>query len=478
MGEEIERCNFDSRDFDEFERKLRYETELLARFFKDEEFVSNGKVAGFELEAWLVDKEAIPQPINEQFLGHMNSELVSPELSRFNVELNSTPQPLEGKALSDMRSELDANWRQCCDVAAELDAQLVMIGILPNLAATLLTLENMSHMKRYRALNEQVFRLREGKPLQLDIVGRERISTEHSNVMLESAATSFQIHLQVNPKQAVRYYNASMIASACTVALGANSPFLFGKDLWDETRIPLFEQAVNVGGFQGAARGPTRRVSFGSGYVRDSLMECFLENLDHFPVLLPRVSDDDPIRFDHLRLHNGTIWRWNRPLIGFEPDGTPHLRIEHRVIASGPTVVDMIANAAFYYGLVTYLATLPQAPERHIGFVQARDNFYSAARFGLDAQIQWLDQRKGSLRDLLQNELLGVARAGLQMMDLNPDDIQNYMGIIEDRVRTRQNGAKWLRDYVQRHGDDFTTLTLAYLKKQNKGEPVHKWTFD
>jgi hypothetical protein len=357
-----------------------------------------------------------------------------------------------------------------------MDADLVMIGILPSVQQDQLVLSNMSRMQRYRALNEQVLRLRQGKPLNLDIVGREHLSTTHHDVMLESATTSFQIHLLVSPQDSVNFYNASQIASALLVAVSANSPYLFGYDLWDESRIPLFEQAVEVGGYEGAVFGPTKRVSFGSGYARESLFECFTENIEHFPVLLPKLWDDAPEKMSHLRLHNGTIWRWNRPLIGFEENGAPHLRIEHRVVSAGPTVVDEIANAAFYFGLTQYLATLDILPEELISFRQAKDNFYAAARYGLGATISWVKERKCVIGTLIQDELLQAARMGLRMLEIDRDDIDYYMGIIEQRVQKGLNGATWQRQYVEKHKCDMRQLTEAYAEHQHTGDPVHKWS--
>jgi len=475
MGQEISSSEFSAADFEAFKLRLGRETELLEAQLRDGGFAGDAKVAGFELEAWLVDRHWLPAPLNDVFLERVATDWVSPELSRFNVELNVDPQELRGSALSRLHDRLAETWNHCCAVAAGLDADLIMIGILPSLVESELTLSNMSRMKRYRALNEQVFRLRQGRPLQLDIHGREHLRTLHHDVMLEAATTSFQLHLQVAPEQAMRYYNASLIASAATVAVSANAPFLFGMDLWDETRIPLFEQAVEVGGIAGAGQGPLRRVSFGSGYARASLAECFRENLEHFPVLLPMLMDEPQAQFAHLRLHNGTIWRWNRPLVGFDDRGRPHLRIEHRVMAGGPTVLDMIANSAFYYGLVHYLAGLKAPPERTLDFSTSRDNFYEAARLGLEARIGWFDGARMGLRSLILDQLLSLARVGLQSLEIDAADIHAFLGIVEARVRSGQNGAAWQRRYAAAHGRDMEALTAAYAERQHSGRPVHEW---
>jgi hypothetical protein len=475
MGDEITTSQFSAVDFELFDRRLKDETRLLGQWFKDGTFSSQVPVCGLEMEAWLVDEQALPAPVNQQFLDIMNDPLVVPELAKFNVELNVDPQALNGRALSRLQQGLQQTWNDCQRVAAGIDTRLVMIGILPSVSQQDLTLANMSELKRYRALNEQVLRLREGKPLMLDIHGREQLSISHQDVMLESAATSLQLHLKVAVKDAVRYYNAAQIVSAPLVAASTNSPLLFGRQLWDETRIPLFEQAVEVGGFAGASRGPVRRVSFGTGYAKDSLFECFVENEQHFPVLLPIQFDEPERGMHHLRLHNGTIWRWNRPLVGYDDDGTPHLRIEHRVLPAGPTVIDSIANAAFFYGLVHALASGDQLPEAKLPFATARDNFYAAARCGLDAQITWLDGRKLPVQALLLDQLIPLASYGLELLEISAEDRTLYLGIVRDRIGNACSGSNWQRTYLTRHRADMQALTEAYYERQQTGVPVHDW---
>ncbi len=475
MGQEIPTTQFKDGDFNQFLANLERETEILEGWFQQKKFSSHECIAGFELEAWLVYKNALPAPINEIFLHRMNSELVTPELSKFNIELNTEPIVLLGSALSEFELGLNRNWNQCIKVANGLDIDLAMIGILPSLCENDLTMNNMSKMQRYQALNTQVFEMRKGLPLKLDIVGKDHLKSTHYNVMLEASTTSFQIHLQFDPEQAVRFYNASLIVSAATLAVSVNSPFLFGHDLWDETRIPLFEQAVEVGGYDGAAYGPTRRVGFGTAYVKESIFECFQENYRHFPVMLPILFDKGLQRLRHLRLHNGTIWRWNRPLIGFAENGEPTLRLEHRVIPGGPTIVDMTANAAFFYGLIYYMATMPDPPESHINFSQARDNFYHAARKSLQAQVDWLDDRRISIRDLILSELIPMAKVGLQKLQLDKEDIDLYLNIISERVSCGQTGAAWQRAFVNKYGKDMAQLTAAYIQNQKTSKPVHTW---
>ncbi len=474
MGQEISGTRFKKRDFSQFAARLTEETGLLASWFRTDSLSRVHGVGGYELEAWLVDRYGAPAPINERYLKLLDDQLVSPELSQFNIELNSTPRRVSGDALARFQQEMSWNWDRCRQVAAQLDADLVMIGILPTVTDKMLTVAYMSQMERYRALNEQVLRLRGGRPLQLDIHGEQVLRSSHTDVMLEAATTSFQIHLQVAQEKAVRYYNAMQIISAPMVALSANSPLMFGHRLWQETRIPVFEQAVDIGGFDGAAFGPLKRVSFGSGYVRESLLEVFTENLEHFPVLLPVELDPEPERLSHLRLHNGTIWRWNRPLVGFDGDGTPHLRIEHRVIPSGPSVIDNMANTAFFFGLTHMLAEQQVAPETQLPFSVARDNFYAAAKYGLSANVTWLSGRSGKMTELLE-QLIPLAREGLNRLGCDQTDIERYSSVLQNRVASGQTGSIWQLKHLERNGGDLCELVSAYRENQQSGRPVSAW---
>ena len=474
MGKEITRSHFQKRDFSAFEARLREETQLLQEWFERGVFSGLHGIGGFEVECWLTDSEGFPAPINDRLLEKLDSPLVVPELARFNVEINTPPQRLDGAALRHMHANFDRLWRHCEEVAATLDTRMVMTGILPTVGERALSLDNISDRTRYRALNEQILRLRKGAPIELDIPGNQPLHTYHTDVMLESATTSFQIHLQVAPGQDMRFYNAAVILSAPMVAVCANSPYLFGHELWDETRIPLFEQAVSICP-PGAEICPAGRVGFGRHYLRQSLAELFLENLKDHPVLMPELSEEPPANLFHLRLHNGTIWRWNRPLIGFDDDSTPHLRIEHRVVPAGPSVTDTIANAALFYGLVQSLATDTLSPESRLPFDRAHANFYAAARDGLRARLVWLDGRESTARDLLQRELLPVARRGLESLGIDVEDIDLYLGVIEARVRSGCNGAEWQRRYVEKCGTDMRALVKAYTERQRSGAPVHEW---
>ncbi len=479
MGEEIGSSRFRQKDFRCFLSNLSQETSLLGDWFEQGVFCDTDKMSGFELEAWLVNSDGYPSGVNEAFLrlAERDGLPIVPELSRFNVEINSQPRDLQGKVLSQMFAELDNTWRQCCGLAQQLDVAMMMTGILPTVTDAELILANMSDVKRFRALNEQVLRLRNGRPLDIDIQGVDSLKMSHGDVMFESAATSFQLHFQVGINQSARYYNAAHVLSAPMVAISANSPYLFGCDLWDETRIPLFEQAVAMADVYGRDGAQAGRVTFGSGYIESSLYECFLRNLGCYPVLLPALHDAPVEELAHLRLHNGTIWRWNRPLIGFDDSGQPHLRIEHRVVPSGPTVIDSIANAALFYGVLESMANTETAPESLLDFEQARANFYAAAKHGLHAEVIWLDGKKVAVLELLQRQILPLAWQGLKRLGIDNDDAELFLGVIEGRIKKQCNGAVWQRDYVARHGANMQQLTQAYHERQQQGQPVHEWSW-
>lgn len=478
MGEEIQYSHFNKTDYNRFEKRLREETALLHEWFKNNEMSDHDLMAGYELETWLIDNESKPCSHNEQFLKLANNSLLSPELARFNVELNVEPQSLQSTILGDFETSLNKLFKQCQKVSSKLGCNILSIGILPTLLDEHLTLDNISTLERYRALNEQVLRHRKGDSIHLNIVGKEQLEAKHLDVMLEAAATSLQIHIQVPQDKAVRYYNASLALSAPMVAIGANSPFLFGKDLWEETRIPVFEQSVPTGGFADASRGPLHRVGFGTGYARESLIECFIENEQHFPILLPVHYETELEELRYLRLHNGTIWRWNRPLIGFDKDGTPHIRIEHRVLASAPSNEDNIANIALYYGLVHYYATISDPVEQALDFSQIKDNFYAAAQHGIGRSIEWVDSNRGTIQKLVLDRLLQEAEIGLNRLGINEEDIKHYLGIIDQRISTGQTGSSWQHKFSELHNYNMSLMTNTYFNNQKANRPVHLWDFE
>jgi gamma-glutamyl:cysteine ligase YbdK (ATP-grasp superfamily) len=476
MGSEIAKKEFCEEDFRQFHKNLRKETRILMEWFSSNAFDKHLEMCGFELEGWLVDRHCAPAPRNEEFLRRVNSPLVVPELSKYNFELNIAPHPLDRNLPEFLNRELQKLWNICTANARDMGCHTLMIGILPTLQDRMLTLRNISSLQRFHALNREILRARSRHPIRIHIEGAsDSLEVVHHDVMAEAATTSLQIHYQVPISKAASVYNIAHVLSAPMVALTANSPFLFGRELWDETRIPLFEQAVKTPAFVDLSGRVVSRVTFGRDYVRDSLREVFLENLDGFPVLLPVTFDRDFSLLNHLRLHNGTIWRWNRPLIGFGEDGRPHVRIEHRVPPAGPSIPDIVANILFFYGAILHLQ--PEAPQRAIPFEQARANFYAASRFGLDALLTWSSGNAMPVEDLLLQQLIPGAMLALAERGINSHDLKYYLGdILARRAATRRNGAWWQKTFISRHGPDFRAMTRAYLENQSRNIPVHEWS--
>ncbi|MBN1929223.1 MAG: hypothetical protein JW764_06755 [Chlorobiaceae bacterium] len=476
MGREIEKTEFSEEDFQRFRQNLRKETKVLMEWFSTSGFESEGLRCGLELEAWLVDESFAPAARNEEFLQRVNNPLVVAELSKYNFELNVEPHPLDRNFCSFLCNRLRTLWQSCSAHAGDMGCHALMTGILPTLQDRMLTLDNISPLQRFHALNREILKSRERQPLRIHIEGAsDRLDLVHHDVMAEAATTSLQIHFQVPFSKAAAFYNVAHVLSAPMAALSANSPFLFGRELWHETRIPLFEQAVNTPSFVDREGRPVSRVTFGHGYVRNSLMEVFLENLDGYPPLLPVCFGEGSAMLEHLRLHNGTIWRWNRPLIGFGESGKPHLRIEHRVPAAGPSIPDMVANILFFYGAMLHLQ--PEVPQTEISFEEARANFYEAARMGLDATLTWTGGKRLPVRDILLQHLIPGAILALSELGIDSREMRYYLvDILAQRVASGQNGAAWQKAFVARYGPDFHAMTQACLENQNSNLPVHQWS--
>ncbi len=480
MGQEITHTYFSKRDFLRYQQRLEDETtHLIQSLAKQQQLANtntNALMIGAELEVCLLDQNALPLCDNVAFLEALKSPLAELELAQFNLELNTTPQYLKGGAFSAYYYELQQLWQQAQVVAKQRQAQLAMIGILPTLEDKHLSINNMSARTRYRVLNQEVLHLRQGKPIYLNIEGRENLSVVHKDVMLEAATTSLQIHLQVPLSHAVAYYNAAIALSAPMLALTANSPYLFGRALWEETRIPLFEQAVSLGS-QDAIFGPIKRVTLGESYLHHSVTECFIENQAHYPVLLPEHFSEEVAELSHLQLHNGTIWRWNRPLVSRDEQGFYHIRLEHRVVPAGPSLVDIIANSVFFYGVLEALVQQKSVIAQQLPFYAAKNNFYLAAKKGLKSRLLWLDGKEIASRVLLK-QLVFMAREGLQYLHIDDADIDKYLDIITSRIETGQTGSVWQRKYIKKYGHNMQDMLQSYLRHQEGGLAVHEWPIE
>ncbi|GAA1272482.1 hypothetical protein GCM10009665_70590 [Kitasatospora nipponensis] len=497
MGEKVIATRADLSDRQQYRRKLQSCLEALERMLRDGRFDRPRAVLGLEIELNLADEQGQPVMVNDQVLAAIGSADFQTELGQFNIEVNIAPHRLTGHVFEELREEIDTGLRYADRRAAEAGARIVMVGVLPTLGLEHTGLDSMSHNNRYSLLSDQIMAAR-GEDIALDIEGVEHLVLDSVTMVAEAAATSLQLHLQVTPDRFAPVWNAAQAISAVQVALGANSPFLFGRELWRETRPVLFQQACDTRSAELKAQGVRPITWFGERWV-DSALELFAENLRYFPALLPICDDEDPVkvlasggipRLAEMRLHNGTIYRWNRPVYDV-CDGVPHLRVENRCLPAGPTVADTLANAAFYYGLVRALAEQPRPIWNRLPFARADQNFHTAARYGIDAAVHWPRQGRavrGGLTevpvvDLVLGELLPLAHQGLDEWGVQAADRDRYLGIIEQRCLRRTNGAAWQAATVhqlrERYGMDrataLATMTRRYMELSRAGEPVHTW---
>ena len=446
---------------------------------------------GAEQEMFLVDAAGRPASKAMQVLEAVDDPHFTTELGLFNLELNVDPLLFGGDCLRVMETQLTHYLGKAREAAARCGTEIVLTGILPTLRKSDLGLDNMTPLPRYAALNKAMTDLR-GGPYEFRIKGVDEVIVKHDNVMLEACNTSFQVHFQVAPDEFARLYNVAQLAAAPVLAAATNSPLLFGQRLWRETRLALFEQSVDTrsSAMRDHMREAPSRVSFGRDWVHESVTELFKEDISRFRALIGTQStDEDPFtqlakgiapELKALRLHNGTIYRWNRACYGIL-DGKAHLRIENRILPSGPTPIDEVANAAFWFGLISALVDLyPNVPEV-MAFEDAKGNFFAAGRLGLAAQFQWIEGRTVPAQALICNELIPLAKSGLKKSHVDQEDIDRYLGVIEERVASGQTGSQWLLQSsaaMKSHGvpgERLAALTRATIARQVEGRPVHQW---
>ncbi len=490
MGLEIDRDVFVDADYAAFDARLRACVNALEEIVRRPGFGEGPLSLGAELELDLVDEDGGPSPNNQEVLSEIEDPRVTLELDRFNLEINATPVPLAGAPWSAIGGEISQTIGRLEQAAQRHGAHVLPIGILPSLSAGDLTRDALTNSRRYRALSNGVRRSRQS-PFPIHIEGTDRLELTWDDVTLEGANTSLQIHLRVPPSRFAAFYNAAQIATAPALAIAGNSPLFLGKRLWDETRIALFRQSVDDRPH--AQQDDTRaaRVSFGHGWVRRNALELFAESVALHEPLLPVVGPEDPLAcirsggvpsLAELRLHTGTVWRWNRAI--YDPADGGHLRIEMRALPSGPTVVDMMANAAFLIGLTLALAPDIDRWLSALTFGHARRNFYEAAQCGVAAELLWPTagsrSRPIKVRALVE-ELLPLARSGLIAEGVGPEEADRNLDVIVRRVETGQTGAVWQRQVFEDVSRKLDVLeagravTRAYRLASTTGLPVHAW---
>lgn len=489
MGDQVDRAMLTVDRRQQVSRRLADSVTALRTMIADGWFTGHRDTFGAEVELDLVDPLGRPRPVNDAVLATLDRPDVQHELGRFTVELNLPPAPLAGDGLAAVE-------RQLSDFLAAgrtepLGARIAAIGILPTVGAEDLTRERISSPSRYAVLAERMRVLRHG-PVVVNIVGPEPLRFSTDSIAPEGAATSLQLHLRVPPADFVAYYNATQAIAGAQLAVGANSPFLLGHELWHETRIPLCEQVLDTRRSGAARAGEPPRVWLGDSWLADPL-EIFDADVRRVPPVLPTLTEQDPLdcvasgmapRLPELRLHNGTVWRWNRPVYDVV-GGVPHLRIENRVLPSGPTAVDMAANAAFYFGLVRSVATADCPLWSVQPFGTARRDMLAAARHGPAAWLHW-DGAEVPATRLVLDVLLPLAAAGLDDWGTAAADRDRLLAVVAGRVRSGRTGACWqttvTRQLQERSGLDrqaaLREMTRRYVENAHTGAPVHEWPTD
>ena len=488
MGEANVRNDENPEKRRRFMRRVLDDVRALERMLDEDLFETDITRIGAEQEMFLIDAGGRPASRTLQVLEAVDDPHFTTELARFNLEANLDPIELGPHSLSLLEENLDQILNQVRAAAAESGTEILLTGILPTLDKSDLGLDNMTPIPRYHALDEAVRELR-GGDFTFHIKGRDELTIQHDNVLVEACNTSFQVHFQVRPERFAPLYNIAQVITAPVLAAATNSPLLFGRRLWQETRIAVFRQSVDTRRPEAHRRQAPPRVSFGTNWLEDSVLEIFREDIARFRLLISSELEEDPFQkldqgeipsLKALRLHNGTVYRWNRPCYGIS-DGKPHLRIENRVLPSGPTVIDEIANTAFWLGSIRALDNAVEDVRQHLEFDSARENFLSAARRGLRAQFHWLDGRRANAAELIRQELLPQARQGLRDLGIDGNEADRYLDVIEERVARHRTGSTWMLDSLAAMEpslplpERLANLAHVVLANQKQGDPVHTW---
>lgn len=488
MGREVDLRQFSREDRKRHRDKVRQGLDVLARMLTEARFDVEHPMAGLEIELNLVDEAERPAMRNAEVLAAIADPSFVTELGRFNIEVNVAPRQLGGGGLSSFEHSVRQALNDAEPRARASGARLAMIGILPTLMPEHCRPDSLSENPRYSLLDQQIFAAR-GEDLEIVIEGAERLHMVSDTIMPEAACTSCQIHLQVSPEDFSNYWNAAQAIAGVQVAVGANSPYLFGRQLVAESRIPLFEQATDTRSDELKAQGVRPRVWFGERWIT-SIFDLFEENSRYFPALLPISSDEEPARvldeggvpqLEELRLHNGTVYRWNRPVYDVR-SGVPHLRVENRVLPAGPTVVDTMANMAFFAGLVRALADEERPIWSQMSFSAAAENFAAGVRHGIDAEVYWPGIGRVTVVELVVRVLLPLAAVGLDRWQVDGAESGRLLDIIEQRCLRAANGATWQTAEVSKRqaggasrGAALRGMLATYLELMHSNQPVHTW---
>ena len=488
MGEMRVKLAKSQRQIQIFEKHLLKDIKAMERMLNEGWFDDKITRIGAEQELCIIDKNYRPAPLNLEILNKANNDSFTTEFAKFTAEINLTPRVFKGSCLSDMEKEIDDLLKKFTKAAEEFDAQPILTGILPTIRKYDITMENLTPYERYFALCKAINKLR-GDVYELKIRGIDELIMKHDSPLLEACNTGFQVHLQVTGKEFVQMYNLAQAVAAPVLAASVSSPILFGKRLWKETRTALFQQSVDTRSTSDHLREFSPRVTFGNKWLKNSILEIYREDIVRYRVLLSTELTEDVMKkidsgevpqLEALNIHNSTIYRWNRPCYGIS-EGKAHLRIENRIFPSGPSLIDEMANAAFWLGLMNGFKDEVKDVTQLMSFDHAKTNFANAAQHGLDAKFTWFNNKKISTQKLILKELLPVAEAGLQKAKVNKTDIDKYLNVIRGRVDSGMTGAHWMLDAHAKltkktTGEDaLTIITAGILKNQKKNIPVEKW---
>jgi len=449
---------------------------------------------GAEQELVIVDKETLKaQPIAPAIISNKgNRDWLVPELSKYNLEINLPPYELEGRCFDQVENLLRTQVNDVNGLLEEHGASSLLTGILPTMRKSDLNIDNISPYERYHLLLDALSKERLDSGFELRMSGIDELLVKHESPLLEACNTSFQVHLQVAPNEFRKYYNHSLALTAPLIAVSSNSPLVFGKRLWHESRIALFQQAIDTRSSSYHMREKSPRVILGTDFLNGSVLDIYKEDLSRFKILFYNAPEENALdtlssgaipKLKALAFHNSTVYRWNRPCFGISDNGKPHLRIENRVIPSGPTLIDEVANAAFWIGCMEGFSLNIEDIREHMSFDDVRDNFSKSARMGIDSKFTWFKDKKITAKDLILEELLPLAREGLEKHKVNTEDIDKYLGVIEERTRAHMTGARWmLRGYTKllkettNKDEALSVLTASILQNQDLPDnPIHKW---
>jgi CBS domain-containing protein/gamma-glutamylcysteine synthetase len=448
----------------------------------------NARRIGAEQEMFLVDSSMRPAPLAMQILEDVKDSRLTTEIGQFNLEANLTPLDFKGDCLRQIENEIKDLLTEVQESANKLSGDVVLVGILPTILQTDLDYDNLTPKPRYFELDRILTEL-SGGTRHIQIKGLDELQITQHSAMIETCNTSFQVHFQVGASEFVRYYNWSQAVAAPVLAAAVNSPVLLGHRLWHETRLALFQHATDTRSEALQARSQPTRVNFGDNWVKDSILEVFHEDVARFRIILTREVEEDSLdilkkggipELSAWRLHNGTVWRWNRACYGIS-NGKAGLRIEARYLPSGPSVVDEMANAAFFLGLMTALPEEFDDVTKHLAFDDAKSNFFAAARYGLKSSMGWFNGKTYRTKRLILEQLLPRAKEGLKSANIDSADIDRYLEIIAQRVKTEKTGSQWVldsltsMDKLAKLNVRYRSLTAAIKEHQQKGDPVHTW---